>query len=220
MIESGRAMKGKTILLATGCVLALSACDPARTHGEAGAHIDTGAFGNATMQNLLVQSGQTPYVIDLAHKFADEVPTTVHFAFDSARLDGAAQATLRRQAQWMRQFPEARFRVFGHTDAVGTAAYNQRLGQRRANAVVGYLVSQGVSRSRLEGVVSLGESQPLIVTEGREPRNRRTVTEVSGFVERHPTVMSGNYAAIIHREYVASAVPPHQGTEISLGSGG
>ena len=60
---------------------------------------------------------------------------------------------LRQQADWIRQFPEVRFKVYGHTDAVGTADYNYGLGQRRANAVVRYLTSQGISRDRLEAAV-------------------------------------------------------------------
>jgi hypothetical protein len=73
--------------------------------------------------------------------------------------------------------------------------------------VVNFLVSQGISRTRLEAVVSFGETQPLIVSEGRERRNRRTVTEVSGFVERHPSVLNGRYAEIVYREYIRSAEP-------------
>ena len=64
-----------------------------------------------------------------------------------------------------------------------------------------------MSRSRLEAVVSFGETQPIIVTEGQERRNRRTVTEVSGFVKSNPTVMNGKYAEVVFREYIASAVP-------------
>ena len=94
---------------------------------------------------------------------------------------------LDRQAHWIKQFPEVRFRVFGHTDAVGSNAYNKSLGLRRARAAVNYLVSRGISRNRLEAVVSFGETQPLIPTPERERRNRRTVTEVSGFLKRHPT---------------------------------
>ena len=70
-----------------------------------------------------------------------------------------------------------------------------------------YLTSLGISRSRLEALVSFGETQPLIVTQGRERRNRRTVTEVSGFVQGHPSLLDGKYAEVIYREYVASAVP-------------
>jgi outer membrane protein OmpA-like peptidoglycan-associated protein len=165
-------------------------------------------FGDASRNNAAVQTGQQGFVLDLAQRFAAEVPDTVNFAFDSAVLDDEARAILDRQAHWIRQFPEVRFRVYGHTDLVGSADYNQRLGQRRANAVVNHLVSRGVSRSRLEAVVSFGQTRPVIVTEAPERRNRRTVTEVSGFVERHPTVLDGRYAQIVQREYVGSATRP------------
>ena len=68
-----------------------------------------------------------------------------------------------------------------------------------------FLSSQGISRNRLEAVASFGETQPLIVTEGRERRNRRTVTEVTGFVQDPPIPLDGKYAEVIHREYVESA---------------
>jgi outer membrane protein OmpA-like peptidoglycan-associated protein len=174
----------------------------------AGSFLSDADFGNATMNNVLIQTGQKSYVESLAERFAAEVPSTITFAFDSAVLDAAARATLDRQAHWIRQFPEVRFSVFGHTDLVGTAAYNHRLGLRRANAVVNYLVSRGVHRSRLDARVSLGQTQPLIVTSEPERRNRRTVTEVSGFVQRHPTVLNGRYALVVQREYIASAARP------------
>lgn len=144
--------------------------------------------------------------------------TTVNFAFNSAALDAGARDTLREQANWIRQFPEVRFNVYGHTDKVGNATYNKRLGLNRANAVVNYLVSQGVERSRLEALVSYGETQPLIVTEGKERRNRRTVTEVSGFVAGHEHLLDGNYAAVVYREYLVSGeVPSTLTTGISAG---
>jgi peptidoglycan-associated lipoprotein len=180
----------------------LTACDSSR---ELGAEIDEGGFGEPTAYNREILTGQRPVLISLAERFAAEVPTTVNFAFDSARLDSEAQAILRRQAGWIRQFPEVRFSVFGHTDLVGTAEYNRRLGLRRAQAVVNFLVHSGVSRSRLEALVSEGDTRPLIQTQSRERQNRRTETQVSGFMQRHPTVMNGQYAAIIHREFVASA---------------
>src|SRR5690606_9769465 len=125
-------------------------------------------------------------------------------AFDSAVLDAEAQAILARQAHWIRQFPEVRFRVYGHTDLVGSPQYNYNLGLRRARAVVDFLVRSGVGRARLEALVSHGETRPVIPTPEPERRNRRTVTEVSGFVRRHPTVMDGKYARIVYREYVES----------------
>ncbi|MGR3801934.1 MAG: OmpA family protein [Marinibacterium profundimaris] len=172
---------------------------------EAGYEVDGGTFGDASYNNEQVQTGAKQYVDTLNDRFSAEVPTTITFAFDSAYLDNTARATLTRQAQWIRQFPEVRFSVYGHTDAVGSAAYNKQLGLRRAQAAVAYLTSHGISRSRLEALVSFGETQPAIVTSGRERANRRTVTQVSGFVGRHPTVMDGKYAQIIYRDYVQSA---------------
>lgn len=197
------------LALLLGCA---TSSDPVYTqfYREAGALTDTGNFGNATLNNRLVMTGERQYTFDLANRFASEVNSTVTFAFNSAQLDANAQATLRQQATWIKQFPEIRFRVYGHTDAVGSNRFNQTLGKRRADAVVRYLSRFGISRNRLEAVVSFGETQPLIVTQGRERQNRRTVTEVSGFVKRHPTVLDGKYAQIIYRDYIASAVPPSQ----------
>lgn len=203
----------RRIAITAAALGALTACAPSDPtfssfFREAGAPVDDGGFGNATMNNVLSQSGDSTYRINLARRFAAEVPSTINFAFNSYALDEEARAVLRAQAEWIRQFPEVRFKVFGHTDLVGSTAYNRQLGLRRAEAAVLYLVSQGISRSRLEAVVSYGEEQPLIVTEGEERRNRRTVTEVSGFVESHPSVLNGRYAEIVFRDYVASAGVP------------
>jgi outer membrane protein OmpA-like peptidoglycan-associated protein len=151
-------------------------------------------------------TGERSYVFDLSNRFAGEVLTTVNFAFNSDVLDTGARDTIREQATWIRQFPEVRFKVYGHTDAVGSPGYNKSLGMRRARAVVDYLSTQGISRSRLEAVVSFGEAQPLIVTQGQERRNRRTVTEVSGFVRSHPIIMDGKYAEVVYRQTISSAV--------------
>ena len=214
----------KKILTMALAAATLSACaeDPTFSSffSEAGAELDSGDFGEATTNNRLVQTGQIDYTVNLARRFAADVDSTVNFAFDSTVLDADAQATLMRQADWIRQFPEVRFKVYGHTDLVGSQAYNRGLGLRRAQAVVRFLVSQGIERSRLEAVASFGETQPLIVTEGRERRNRRTVTEVSGFVERNPALLNGKYAQVIFREYVASATPPPTLGGTTIGGGG
>ncbi|WP_434288633.1 OmpA family protein [Celeribacter sp. SCSIO 80788] len=195
--------------LAASALLALGACSDQNAlnyfNQEAGAYLDNGTFGNSTMNNTLVQTGQMNYVIDLNERFAASVPSTVNFEFNSDTLDGAARDAIRKQAHFMAQFPEVRFRVYGHTDLVGSNAYNKALGLRRAKAVVSELARNGISRSRLEAMVSYGETQPLIVTQNPERKNRRTVTEVSGFVESSPMIMDGKYAAIVRREYLSSA---------------
>ncbi|HQU69457.1 MAG TPA: OmpA family protein [Albidovulum sp.] len=212
------------LLIITAGITALSGCSRETNltrafYAEAGSEIETRDFGNATMNNTMVQTGERDYAIDLTRRFASDVPSTVNFAFNSSVLDAEAQAALRRQADWIRQFPEVRFRVYGHTDLVGSTSYNKSLGMRRAQAVVAFLTSQGISRSRLEAVASYGKTQPVVYSEGPERRNRRTVTEVSGFVSNNPLVLNGKYAAIIFREYVKSAVPIQETQEVTAGSG-
>lgn len=188
---------------------ALSACAGAYSAPEIGADLDEGGFGTPTAHNLLIQTGQLDWVMLLAERFAREVPNTVTFAFDSARLDATAQQILMQQAAWIRRFPEVTFRVFGHTDLVGTERYNASLGLRRARAAASFLVSQGIRRARVEAVVTNGETQPLIPTPDRERQNRRAVTEVSGFVQDDPRIMNGAYAQVVYRQYVESAVRDH-----------
>lgn len=201
----------KNLIIIVGLPLVIAGCGqnagpvPNTFLREAGVQVDSGAFGNSTLNNAMIQSGEQNYANVLGERFATEAPTTINFAFDSAVLDSTAQQVLKQQATWIRQFPEIQFRVYGHTDAVGSSSYNKNLGQRRANAAVAFLSSLGISRSRLEAVVSYGETQPLIQTADRDRRNRRTVTEVSGFVGRHPTVMDGKYAQIVYRDYLKSA---------------
>ncbi|MGR3436711.1 MAG: OmpA family protein [Shimia sp.] len=199
-----------TAIGALAGLIVLSACaepDPVYNfnHREAGSDLNEGGFGDPTFNNMMVMTGQRSAGIDMAVKFAEAVPTQVTFAFNSAHLDGAARAILQQQAGFIQQFPEVRFRVFGHTDLVGSEGYNASLGLRRAHAVVNYLAQLGVSTARLEAVDSFGETQPVVPTPNRSRQNRRAVTEVSGFVGNHPTVLQGKYAEVVFREYVESA---------------
>lgn len=211
-------------LCLVGSLLLLAACS-----GEAGSTIDgtDAGFGSAVNANMQIAANEQGYVIDLTRRFAASVPPTVNFAFNSAALDAQAQAILRQQANFIRQFPELRFRVYGYTDLVGSNAYNKALGMRRAQAVVAFLSSQGISRSRLEAVISYGKTRPLVVTQAPNEQNRRAVTEVSGFVKGgNGQVLNGKYAEVIMREYVSSATQVHNVsligsvTSVSGGSSG
>lgn len=193
-------------LMASLAVMSLIGCS-----NEAGSEVDEGGFGNPTMNNTQAMTGQINATVALGHRFASEVPTTINFDFNSSEITPAAMAVLIKQADWIRQFPEVRFRVYGHTDLVGSDAYNKALGLRRAKAVVAFFASQGISRSRLEAVASFGETQPVILTQSPEERNRRTVTEVTGFVQSYQGQLNGKYAEVLFREYIAAATRPHPG---------
>lgn len=201
-------MTGKlSLLLASSALMVLAACGTSSTSWdqELGAEVDKGNFGNATMNNTLIQTGQLDYAVALAQRFAAEVPDTINFEFNRSDLSDEAKAVLQKQANFIRQFPEVRFRIFGHTDLVGSDSYNNKLGMRRARAAVAYLVSLGIEKSRVEAVISYGKTRPLIATNEPEMRNRRTVTEVSGFVQSHPLVLNGKYAEVIWRSYTGGA---------------
>ena len=201
------------LIISTLAALTLTACDQTAFLAEAGSEVDEGSFGQPTMINTMAMtSGDATLAV--GRRFDAEVDSTVTFAFNRSDLSPTAMATLDRQATWIRQFPEVRFRVYGHTDLVGSNAYNYALGLRRARAVVSYLASHGISTARLEAVVSFGETQPVIHTSSPEQRNRRTVTEVSGFANGAAAKLNGKYAAVIFREYVEGATRKHPGNTV------
>lgn len=84
----------------------------------------------------------------------------VNFDFDKATLKPGAIATLDNVVDELRSQGGVQYEVAGHTDSIGTEAYNQGLSERRANAVADYLVQRGVPRSQLT-VRGYGESNPV-----------------------------------------------------------
>ncbi len=102
------------------------------------------------------------------------VNLSLTFPTGSASLTPAAAARARTfgQALMMPQLATMRFRIEGHTDAVGSRAGNVALSQRRAQSVADYLVSLGVPRSRIE-VRGYGPDRPLAGTSRNSPQNRR-----------------------------------------------
>ena len=211
----------KPLIIAALTLSTLTACDTTGFSREAGSEVDEGGFGNATMTNSMAMMGEADATQMLGNRFATEVGTTITFAFNEARLTPEAMAILARQAAWIKRFPEVRFSVYGHTDLVGSEAYNKGLGLRRAQTAVSYLVGQGISRSRLEALVSFGETRPVVSTTAPEQRNRRAVTGVSGFAKGYAGLLNGKYAAIIMREYIESATRPHApNTDVKSAVGG
>ncbi|MCU0901851.1 MAG: OmpA family protein [Cypionkella sp.] len=202
-------LKTSTALIALLVTTALASCTAPSFDQTLGAEVDAGGFGSVTRNNSAIMSGEIDATQQLNTRFRAEVPSTVTFAFNSAVLTPEAQRILARQADWIRQFPELRFSVYGHTDLVGSNGYNQALGKRRAQAVVAFFASQGISRNRLEALVSYGKTRPVVATSGPEEANRRTVTEVAGFHKRQSGPLNGKYAEVVFREYIEGATRPH-----------
>lgn len=101
----------------------------------------------------------------------------VYFASDSSELTVEAKAALQTQARWLTQYATHAITIEGHADERGTREFNIALGARRAEAVRGFLVAQGVAPSRLR-VLSFGKERPVIVCDDIScwARNRRTHT--------------------------------------------
>ena len=104
-----------------------------------------------------------------------------NFEFDKATLLPNAYPVLDSLAVTMKENPDFKWVVEGHTDAIGSASYNMNLSRRRARAVVDYLISRGADRNDLE-VVPYGESQPIATNKTQEGRamNRRVEIKLIG----------------------------------------
>ena len=104
----------------------------------------------------------------------------VHFAYDSASLDGDAQATLFRQAAFLASNPSLTVTIEGHCDERGTREYNLALGERRAAAVRDYLLAQGVDSARIR-IISYGKERPIASGSTQESWriNRRANTVIN-----------------------------------------
>jgi len=85
----------------------------------------------------------------------------VNFDFDKSTLRPDAVAILNEAIEILKRYPDLRVEVAGHTDSIGTDAYNQALSERRARAVYDYLTSNGIDASRLVGPNGYGESRPI-----------------------------------------------------------
>ena len=114
---------------------------------------------------------------DTVEYLASGVPDRVFFATNESILTTRSRDTLRKQATWLRENSEITVVLEGHADERGTREYNLALGERRANAAKDYLMTYGVSASRIS-VISYGKERP--VDSGSNPlswsKNRRSVT--------------------------------------------
>ena len=108
-----------------------------------------------------------------------DVGSKAYFDFNRYNIRRDAAAVLRKQAEWLMSNPPVKVMVAGHCDARGSREYNLALGERRANAVKDFLVSQGVASSRVS-TVSYGKERPAVIgdTEAAYALNRRAVTSV------------------------------------------
>lgn len=169
-----------TLVLA---MVALAACNNPRgggMFGGGGADGFGGAGGGFNDGISSMNLGDPNDPRSIAH-FNQRIGDRVFFTTDSSTLTAEGRATLNGQAQWLNTNTQFSILIEGHADERGTREYNVALGATRANAVQQYLMSQGVSQSRMR-TVSYGKERPIEAC--AEQRcwdvNRRAVTAISG----------------------------------------
>ena len=112
--------------------------------------------------------------------FNNAIGDKIYFVVDESTINADAAAVLAMQASWLIANPGYTALIEGHADERGTREYNLALGARRASAVREYLVSQGVSDTRLQ-TVTYGKERPAAICSNEScwSQNRRAVTAIS-----------------------------------------
>jgi peptidoglycan-associated lipoprotein len=137
----------------------------------------SGAGGNADATvSIAVNTApvtEAPKTSSIDELFLQEV-ADAYFDYDSAELRPDARQAIQKDAAFFKQYPTMRVTIEGHCDERGSTEYNLALGQRRANAVMQYLVSLGIPESRLNAT-SWGKEKPFCMeaTEACYAKNRR-----------------------------------------------
>lgn len=135
------------------------------------------------------------YKLDQQEKELNEIPNTtvtreedklvvtmsdaILFDVNSAALKPQSMITLDQMADVMVKYPDSDILVKGHTDSTGSEKYNQELSERRSKSVKNYLVSKGVSESRITAI-GFGKTIPIATNDTVEGRgkNRRVEIEI------------------------------------------
>jgi peptidoglycan-associated lipoprotein len=103
----------------------------------------------------------------------------VLFSYNSSSLDSESNETLAKQVDWLKKYSFVNVMIEGRCDERGTREYNLALGERRANAAKQFLISSGISASRIK-TISYGKERPIVMgsDESAWKENRRSSTVV------------------------------------------
>ena len=152
-----------------------------------GDNIVLGAIAGATIGGLIGQqldaqekalrdsigNGQVG-IVNTGKELIVTLPDAITFETGSAAVRESPQADLRALAGNLNQFPDTTVDIFGHTDNVGAAGFNQQLSAERAISVQNVLANAGVSAERMRAI-GRGEDEPKTtnLTEEGRAQNRR-----------------------------------------------
>lgn len=161
-----------TFLTLSAVVLTLAACSGSgRKTGDSGSSDSSGTYGDTG-----AAGGAGAGTAAGAGGAGANAPSArvVYFDLDSSELKPAGQALVQGWAAYLSANPSAKVRLEGHGDERGSREYNISLGERRGNAVLSALTSQGAAARQLS-VTSYGEERPVDLghSEAAWSKNRR-----------------------------------------------
>jgi len=171
------------VLALSVAALVATGCAKKQTVKSEGTQGGTGAASAPSVAEAPVKEAPLPPSDQLASAAEAGVAVTeekpsqfddVRFDFDKSEVREDGRKTCQAVADYLKKNPKAMLQIEGHCDERGTSEYNMALGERRAAAVMTYLVSLGVSKGALS-TVSFGKEKPLDPghDEGAWGKNRR-----------------------------------------------
>jgi len=148
---------GGALLLTVGCAQQTVKSD--ESVASASASASASRSGSMTKEGSMTEAERRLKRDAFKRSLQEFQKAPVYFDFDKSKVRPDMRPVLDRKAQFLHDFPSVRIQVEGHCDERGTAEYNIALGHRRAQQTKDYLVSLGVSASRID-TVSYGEERP------------------------------------------------------------
>ncbi|MBT8270184.1 MAG: OmpA family protein [Bacteroidia bacterium] len=125
-----------------------------------------------------VANNGCPEVTEAIAKTLNDYAKTILFDTGKTSIKFESAEILSNIAGILKEYSNAKFNIDGHTDSVGSEANNQKLSEGRAQAVVDWLVENGISSSRLSAR-GFGESQPIMDNRTRDGRARNRRVEIN-----------------------------------------
>ena len=150
--------------------------------GAAGGALVGGAAGNyMDKQEAKLRQQMAGTGVDVVRKGDNitlDMPGNVTFAFNSSDLNAQFYPVLEKVGQTLVEFDQTVIEVAGHTDSVGSEAYNQQLSEQRAKSVSAFLATRGVPAARMV-TVGAGEGHPVASNETEEGRAQNRRVEIT-----------------------------------------
>lgn len=178
----------KALSLVLGAVIFSGCATDPSTGSNSGVLVEDGNYNGGYIQQGEVQTGLDPdgsITVSNDYDASNSGFTgpqnlrdnnTVYFKYDSDQILDDYIVVMQSHAQYLRDNPDSRIIIEGHTDERGTPEYNIALGERRARSVAQYMQNLGVDINQLS-IVSYGEEKPAIMghDENAWSKNRRAV---------------------------------------------